>query len=185
MNINAKYIIFTLLFAFSSCVEDDHIRVYKIKKAKLLKSKEEDKRKESKPKFEWDVPVGWTEVSGHNMRIASFRVPGDGDLSITSFSGSSGGVKANVNRWESQIGLNPSSIEEINQISENRISRLGKYQVYELKNISNNDLAIIAAIFPLKEATLFVKLSINPNNLDNLRNAFIQFCDSIRNSEHV
>ena len=104
-------------------------------------------------------------------------------MSITSFSGSSGGVKANVNRWESQIGLNPSSIEDKSEFR--RISRLGKYQVYELKNISNNDLAIIAAIFPLKEATLFVKLSINPNNLDNLRNAFIQFCDSIRNSEHV
>ena len=181
MNIITKYIILPLLLAFSSCAEEKHIRVYKIKKAKLNKSIEEIDNSETKPNFAWDVPKKWKEVEGHSMRIASFQLPGNGDLSITSFSGSSGGVKANVNRWEKQIGIVPSSIEDINQISENRISRLGRYQVYELKKEENKDLAIIAAIFPLKDVTLFVKLSINPNSLDALRAEFVEFCDSIRN----
>lgn len=181
MNIITKYIAFVFFLAFSSCVEQEHVRVYKIKKAKSNKSTQDISKSEAKQKFEWDAPKKWKEVVGHSMRIASFQLPGNGDLSITSFSGSSGGVKANVNRWENQIGILPSSIEDINQISENRISRLGRYQIYELKNEENKDLAIIAAIFPLKDITLFVKLSINPNSLDEHRAEFVEFCDSIRN----
>jgi len=184
MNIIIKYIGFSFLFAFFSCGEDKHVRVYKIKKAKLNKPIEEKISSEAKSNFEWDLPKGWKEVSGHSMRIASFQLPGDGDLSITSFSGASGGVKANVNRWENQIGLSPSSIEEIKQISENRISRLGNYQIFELSNEENKDLTIIAAIFPLKGITLFVKLSIKPNSLNELREQFVEFCDSIRNVEN-
>ena len=182
MNIIIKYIILSLLLTFLSCVEENHVRVYKIKKAKSAEPIKEINNSEVKPSFEWNVPKEWKEVPGHSMRIASFQLPGDGDLSITSFSGSSGGVKANVNRWENQIGLASSSTEEINQMSQNRISRLGKYQIYELKNEKDESLAILAAIFPLKDLTLFVKLSINQNGLDKNRGQFVEFCDSIRSA---
>jgi hypothetical protein len=84
-----------------------------------------------------------------------------------------------VNRWENQIGLSSSSLEKINKISEPRISKLGKYEVFELVNLENQNSAIIASIFKLKETTLFVKLSINVAGLKTSRNQFINFCDSI------
>ena len=46
-------------------------------------------------------------------------------------------------------------------------------------NLENQNSAIIASIFKLKETTLFVKLSINVAGLKTSRNQFINFCDSI------
>jgi hypothetical protein len=51
--------------------------------------------------------------------------------------------------------------------------------VFELVNLENQNSAIIASIFKLKETTLFVKLSINVAGLKTSRNQFISFCDSI------
>lgn len=180
MKIAIKYIIYTFLFIVFSCQEKQNVRVYKIKKAKPNNISEEPIKSKAKPKFEWVVPENWEEVAGHSMRIGSFKLPGNGDLSVTSFSGSSGGIKANVNRWESQIGLAPSTVDMIKQISEDRISRLGRYQIFELKNEKNQDLSILAAIFPLQEITLFVKLAINPKSMNQHRHDFVEFCDSIK-----
>tara|TARA_B100000767_G_C19769699_1_gene539315 strand:+ start:2708 stop:3268 length:561 start_codon:yes stop_codon:yes gene_type:complete len=182
MKLNIQYIIIILSVIFFSCEKDKHIRVYKIKK-QIPQEKEEIKlTSKADPKFEWDAPKEWREVQGHSMRIVSFEVPSGtsiGDLSITSFSGASGGIQANVNRWENQIGLTPSSLDMINKISESRTSKLGKYEIYELINFENKNSAIIASIFKLKEITLFVKLSIGVAGLKTTRNQFIKFCDSI------
>jgi hypothetical protein len=182
MKLNIQYIIIILSVIFFSCEKDEHIRVYKIKKHIPQEEEEIKIISETKPEFEWDAPKEWKEVQGHSMRIVSFEVPsptGIGDLSITSFSGASGGIQANVNRWENQIGLPPSSLDKINNISKSRLSKLGKYEVYELINFANPHSAIIASIFKLKETTLFVKLSINSASLKTTRNQFIDFCDSI------
>ena len=183
MKLSIQYIILILSVTFFSCEKDKHIRVYKIKKHISQQEAEVKVTSKTDLEFEWDSPKEWKEVQGHSMRIASFEVPsatGVGDLSITSFSGSSGGIQANVNRWENQIGLTPSSLDIINKISESRTSELGKYEVYELINLENPSSAIIASIFKLKETTLFVKLSINIAGLKTARNQFINFCDSIR-----
>ena len=51
------------------------------------------------------------------MRLASFNAPygnGIADISVTNFSGDGGGLKANVNRWRKQLGMEPQSIFQIN-----------------------------------------------------------------------
>lgn len=182
MKLNIQYITIILSVIFFSCENDKHIRVYKIKKQMPQEKEERKITSKTNSEFEWVAPKEWKEVQGHSMRIVSFEVPsatGLGDLSITSFSGASGGIQANVNRWENQIGLSPSSLEKINKISESRVSKLGKYEVFELVNLENQNSAIIASIFKLKETTLFVKLSINVAGLKTSRNQFINFCDSI------
>ena len=116
------------------------------------------------------------------MRLASFNVPsseGIGDLSITTFSGASGGIQANVNRWLGQIGLEPLSLVDIQKISFSRTGRLGDYQYFKLINEDQKEMAILASIFQLEARTVFVKLSINANDIIKVESDFSSFCESI------
>jgi|TARA_B110000914_G_scaffold45541_1_gene38650 hypothetical protein len=181
-----KQIGILLLFFFIACNKEKHIRVYKIPKANIEKKEEISLNKSlNKPNFKWDKPSSWVDVPGHKMRIASFRVPhqnGEGDLSITSFGGASGGTQANVNRWEKQIGLNASSMTDINKFSKSNIGKLGQYKIFKLINSNQKETAIIASIFQLKETTLFIKLSISSDGLEEMEDQFIKFCNSIDSS---
>ena len=116
------------------------------------------------------------------MRLVSFNVPfsnGIGDLSMTTFEGSSGGVEANVNRWRQQIGLELLNSSEIKESSVNMDGKLGKYEFFKLVNEKNPDSAILSAIFQLETSTLFVKLSIDSTGIEETENDFITFCKSI------
>ena len=181
--IDIKNIIIIGLVILFSCNNENHIRVYKIVKEKNLNQKEVIKiSEENNSNFSWEKPSDWVEVQGHSMRIASFNVPfsnGIGDLSITSFGGASGGIKANINRWEKQLDLASSPLKDINKISQSRRGKLGEYQVFKLMNPEKKEMAIIASIFKLKETTLFIKLSIALKGIDEVEELFIDFCNSI------
>src|SRR4029078_826042 len=59
----------------------------------------------------WEVPNGWQEQAPSSMRVATFHVTGDGaakaDMAVTKLAGTAGGNLGNVNRWRSQLGLEP------------------------------------------------------------------------------
>ena len=60
----------------------------------------------------WNVPAGWTQQPGSDMRVATLLPPaaaGKAELSIIQLSGDAGGDLANVNRWRGQLGLEPVS----------------------------------------------------------------------------
>ena len=98
---------------------------------------------------------------------------------MTTFEGSSGGIEANVNRWRQQIGLEPLNGSEINQSSLSKDGQLGKYEIFKLVNEKNPDSAILSAIFNLETSTLFVKLAIDSNGIEETEDDFITFCKSI------
>lgn len=57
----------------------------------------------------WETPEGWTELPGSSMRQANFLVAGDeqAECYLTVLPGDAGGLLANVNRWRSQMSLEP------------------------------------------------------------------------------
>jgi hypothetical protein len=61
--------------------------------------------------IKWKTPEGWNEVPASSMRYASFNATEpDGakvDVSVVTFPGDGGSDADNVNRWRSQIGLQP------------------------------------------------------------------------------
>jgi hypothetical protein len=65
----------------------------------------------------WIVPEGWREVPGASMRFATFLVNEDPkvELTVVPLPGDSGGLLANVNRWEGQLGLKPSTEQELSK----------------------------------------------------------------------
>lgn len=72
------------------------------------------------PQLSYDTPEGWKPSQGSSMRLASFQVPhesGPSDLSVTRFPGG-GDPLSNVNRWRSQIGLDPIDEEQLSETME-------------------------------------------------------------------
>ena len=97
---NASRYLLCLLFFLISCEKDKYVRTYRLPKieAKPIVA-------EVQPNVEfsvtWEKPESWIQVDGHSMRLASFNTPfseGSGDVSVTTFGGSSGGITLNVNR---------------------------------------------------------------------------------------
>lgn len=62
-----------------------------------------------KPKIALTVPAGWVKSEGSAMRVASFKIPGDGipdgDVSVIPLMGNAGSALENVNRWRAQLRL--------------------------------------------------------------------------------
>lgn len=63
----------------------------------------------------WTTPSGWSELPTSSMRIANFRVAGDAraECYLTLLGGDGGGLKANIDRWRTQMGLAAFSVEEV------------------------------------------------------------------------
>jgi hypothetical protein len=64
------------------------------------------------PPIDWTLPPGWRQSStgGQQFRLATLLAPGsagDVEVTLTSFAGGVGGVLENVNRWRTQLGLQP------------------------------------------------------------------------------
>jgi len=135
----------------------------------------------SGPGFTWTVPDGWKPASAGSMRIASFLVPtdaGDGDLSVVRLGGGAGGFVPNINRWRGQIGLDAADEASIMAAAVDGKAPVGAFQALKLVN-PDNGKAMLAAVFSLDSATLFVKLTAPAAVVDGLEKPFTDFCSSI------
>ncbi|SVC98163.1 uncharacterized protein METZ01_LOCUS351017, partial [marine metagenome] len=125
----------------------------------------------------------WIEGDKSSMRLASFNATynsGIADVSITNFSGDGGGLKANVNRWRKQLGLQPQSEEMINKSMLIKTSKLGKYKLIKIQNDSNQESAFLCSIIEIKNSTIFVKMKASLDGINQLENEFIEFCSSFK-----
>ncbi|TNF37592.1 MAG: hypothetical protein EP329_02715 [Deltaproteobacteria bacterium] len=135
----------------------------------------------SGPGFTWTVPDGWKPAQAGSMRIASFVVPtdaGDGDLSVVRLGGGAGGFVPNINRWRGQIGLAPADEASIMAAAVEGKAPVGPFTALKLVN-PDNGKAMLAAVFSLDSATLFVKLTASAAVVDGLEKPFTDFCSSI------
>ena len=183
-----SYIVSYIALTLFACSSDNNIRTYRLpKKPNEVPALVEEKKVSSKVidetknfTLKWETPESWEQFDGHRMRMASFYVPhstGKGELSITEFSGMSGGIQANINRWRGQISLPPESIESILKASSSFNSNLGNFLFFELVNEKSNQ-GILASIFELTNRTVFVKLSIDHLALVEAKEDFLTFSKS-------
>ena len=176
--------LFFLVFLIFSCDSCNHTRTYhlpKIHKENIL-DKTEPKKFQSSDII-WEKPESWIASKGSSMRMASFQVPfstGFGDLSIMKLGGEGGGIVANVNRWRQQIGLGPLIETQIMKQAYYGESDLGSYQVFKLTNDSNSDVAMLAAILPMNNSTLYIKLTASKDGIEDLEEDFKIFCTSFK-----
>ena len=186
---NSININFFIILILISCQSEDQIRTYRLPKKSnesslnVKKEKAVPNLQKKKKEFilKWQKPPKWEQFDGHSMRMASFYVPhssGKGELSITEFSGMSGGIRANINRWRGQISLPPESEQTILNSSVSYNSELGSFLFFELANEKSNQ-GILASIFELSNRTVFVKLSTKQSALVEVKKDFLTFSKSI------
>lgn len=178
-----KRVLFYFLFLIISCDSQSYVRTYSLPNTvsntnnKILKKEIQD----TMP-FIWVKPAQWTLGEGHALRLVSFIAPyseGNGDISVTTFEGESGGVEANVNRWRRQVGLPALSKSKIESQAQVQSSPMGKYQFFQLLNNEKIDTAILASIFKLESRTLFIKLATSKKGVLELEEDFLSFCSSL------
>ena len=99
------------------------------------------------------------------------------NISVTILHGEAGGEEQNINRWRGQIGLPLNNLESIIK-TEYQNPFLGKYFLYDLVN-TVNDKAILAAIIPQDNQTIFVKMNTSSRSINDRQYEFNLFCQSL------
>jgi len=175
-------IYFIILFCFA-CNKNKYVKTYTLPKLKSAIETIKLENPDNQKPFSWSVPKNWIEGDKSSMRLASFSAShndGIADISITNFSGDGGGLKANVNRWRKQLGLDPQSEEMINKSIIIQNSQLGKYKFIKIQNDSNLESAFLCSIMEIKNSTIFIKMKASTNGINELETEFIQFCSSFK-----
>ena len=131
---------------------------------------------------EWEVPAGWKSKPATTMRLASFVVGADGDLSVVALGPGAGGTLANVNRWRGQLGL--ASLSEAELATGTSALSLAGGQTATLVDLTGvgqfAGRKILAAIIPQPDRTWFYKLSGDSALVTAEKDRFVKFIKSVK-----
>ncbi len=135
----------------------------------------------------WEIPPGWEEQAPSSMRLATFSITGEGgakaDLSVTKLAGTAGGMLANLNRWRSQVGLEPVDQAELDKLITVRDAGGAKLSFVDMAGKSletGNPARMLVAIVPRTGTTWFYKLLGTDNLVAQQKPAFIKFVETAR-----
>lgn len=135
----------------------------------------------------WQIPLGWKQGAGDQMRLVRFYSmahPQDIDCSITALSGDAGGMQANLVRWLGQLDI-AASDEVINQL-EDSAQTLSSEDHHEIKVFdfttfeTNSNKSMLAAVMSLDGLTVFIKMTGSPDTLAANRANYFQLLSSMR-----
>jgi hypothetical protein len=136
---------------------------------------------------EWQAPEHWNSAPLTPMLLARFFVSDDhsqAEITVSSFPGDVGGILANVNRWRSQIGLQPIDQATLRQVT-SPIELHGEYVT--LVDMTNDQPAeprepqrVLVVIVPREGHTWFYKIQGKPSLVAQEKETFIQFVQSVR-----
>lgn len=125
-------------------------------------------------------PKTWTEIAPTSIRKANFVIDnetGKAEISITVFPGDVGGLLANVNRWRSQIGLEPLKVDSLGDDLESTV--ISNHQGYFVK-LEGNTQSILGGILPFHGSTWFIKMQGSILSIDAEETNFKDFLSSIK-----
>jgi hypothetical protein len=134
----------------------------------------------------WEVPARWKEQSASSIRAGSFLVE-DGeaqaDVSVIKLSGMAGGILPNVNRWRSQLGLEPVEQAELEKMLIAREIGGEKAVFVELtgRSFETGEASVmLAAIVPRSGSTWFYKMLGDATLVAREKEAFFKFVETAR-----
>ncbi|MGO8764092.1 MAG: hypothetical protein ACLQSR_03030 [Limisphaerales bacterium] len=131
----------------------------------------------------WQVPVGWTEVSGGQFLVAKFTISGDGGataaVNVSSSAGDGGGLAANLNRWRGQLGLAPTD-----DITATALPVAGgQGQLVDLSGTvasTGQPAELVGVMVTQPDKTWFYKLMGDPKVVAAQKQAFTQFVQGVK-----
>ncbi|MCP4849653.1 MAG: hypothetical protein GY899_17070 [Verrucomicrobiaceae bacterium] len=143
--------------------------------------------------FAWDAPDDWQAVPASAMRMANFTFgeSAEGQCYFTMLRGG-GGLLLNLNRWRSQMGLDPIEGEELAKLPDKRFL-FGNGKFIELDGAFKpmgasealSDYKMFGVIMPEMEmgemkVAFFVKMTGPKQLVESQRENFDAFCASLR-----
>lgn len=135
-------------------------------------------------KLDWTLPKEWIrEANQGGMRYATLRPVGEAkvDVSIIPLAGAAGGELANVNRWRSQIGLDPVSEKELAALRTQLNSQAGPVAMFDLSNPRNPAGRMLVGMLATRTGvTWFVKMVGEHDPVAKARPAFLKLLESLR-----
>ncbi len=134
----------------------------------------------------WAVPQGWREEKGSGMRMATISKDLDGralEITLINLSGPVGGLEANLRRWLGQINITePQAVEKLlTSVQHFDLAGGLTAAAYDFTPLTINDLdnSILAGVIKLESGNLFIKILATKADLDQVRDDFMQFVQSI------
>lgn len=124
-------------------------------------------------------PAGWIELPASGIRKANFRIEdenGAAELTVTVFPGDVGGRLGNINRWRGQIGLEPSTPDDLPEFTESY--SISKHRGLLVRLEGGKD-SIFGGLLPFHGSTWFFKLQGSSMTVLGAEPAFREFLDSI------
>jgi len=171
-----------------SCDRDDDIATYQAPKETAVASAPQfamanapsaEPAAEPQAPISWTVPSGWKQMPGSQMRFATFQVSDanpNAQLTVIPLGPESGSLLPNLNRWEQQLGLPPSSETEApKKVVEVKLPDATAYTV----DLANKQERMLAAIIPHADRIWFFKLVGPAANVSPQKENFDAFIKSI------
>lgn len=131
----------------------------------------------------WQTPAGWTARGASGMRLATLSADDSGaECTIVRLGAMAGGARANVIRWlgQLQIDLAEDALAAFLQNAPT-IKADGGFTgpLYDFTGLVDEGDAMLAAMFELEDATLFVKMLNSREVLVQERARFRSLCESL------
>lgn len=143
--------------------------------------------------FTWEAPEGWTQAGPKPMREVTFVLgeEGETEVYIAVLSGMAGGVEANINRWCSQMDqeiLSPEQIAALPKISilgspAPLVEVVGSFT--GMSGPKNENYMLLGAISELPAQTVFIKMTGPKEMVEQERDRFVAFCESLSLNPNV
>lgn len=139
--------------------------------------------------MEWTLPDGWTSIENTSPIRFATLVAGSGDeqieVAVTRLKGSAGGVPANINMWRAQVGLPPTSDDELAAAIIPIQARDAQGVMLDVTGAAAHGTdasapRILATIFPTQMHSWFIKAFAPSAAIETHRDAFIELCESVR-----
>lgn len=136
----------------------------------------------------FDTPEGWTEAEKTSMRDVNLRF-GENDEGECYAMRAGGSLAANVNRWRGQMGLEPATDDELNNLETRNLFGFPAYVVDisgDFKGMgageAKTDYRMLGLILPVGNSgqSLFVKMTGPKQLVDDNETKFHEFCDTLR-----
>jgi hypothetical protein len=133
------------------------------------------------PSPKWTVPDDWKSVPPTQMVLSKWTISGAGgtaDVTVSVFPGETGGLVPNLNRWRSQVGLQPAPDAELLALADNLDVLGGKATLADFTGTdpeSGDPERLLAAIVRRDGYSWFYKLLGPPDLVEAERSNFLRF----------
>jgi hypothetical protein len=134
----------------------------------------------------WTAPQGWSEGAPKPMRVVTFQVAQESECYVTLLGGEGGGLVPNLDRWRGELGLAPTTPEEVAAME--RVPMLGRDAIVfegvgtfsSMGGAPRDDFAIFGAICMRGADSVFVKMVGPSAEVLPRRDEFIRFLSSMQ-----